>query len=949
MNASGDFERVRVVVFGGFTGARYRAGRTLRILKRRFQRVADATAASAHELSKLIPADDAPLWLVRAGALPFNVSHWFRPPPSPSGKALCAFGILSNAHASKRSDEMVAESLRAEWTELAGESDVWAALQKETGGDFCIVNRLAEKLPRVASVLLDAALVPGFSECLADGKTVDAALRAVLAAAPVRCVRLPHLDVTDDPALRVAQVVTSLQRGGAERVALDLTRELPRCGIRPFFFALGSPTRAAFEKPDGTVEFQPGQNRAEHVRHFADRAVALGCDAVHAHLLSASDMALVAEFGIPIVATVHNLRQGWPAGFAAQESHMPATFLAACSQAVERDMAGADFGVPVRTVWNGIEGGAFEPSPENTVRAREWREKLEFSPSDFVVLSLANPRPQKRLERLPAVLAALRTELKNRGIVREPKLIVAGEASRSSPEALRCDTALRSEIERLRLADAVRVIGAVQNVAPLLVASDALISVSEWEGLSLAHLEALAAEIAVVATDAGGTAEIAPENPALTVVPLDAGPETIASKLADVAEKQNGAADAPERKRLDARKRSSFTIQIMAQRYASLYPRAIEFARGARRGEGVWLIANNFTTGGAQSSARRLLLGMNAQHIAVRAAVLQEREDDPTPGLSALRESGVSVFIPEQRSADPLDAVMQILERIDADPPRAILFWNVIAEHKILLADAIWDIPIFDVSPGEMFFDSLDTYFARPRPGLPYRNAAEYGARLAGAVVKYRAEAARADASLRTKTHVIPNGLSIKERTGGKIPSDGRIVIGTSARISPQKKLEELIGALRIAAPRLPPHVLRIAGRPERGAEEYAERLKSLSADLSVEWIGEFQDSENFLGGLDIFAMISEPAGCPNASLEALANGLAVIVTDHGGASEQVEDGVSGRLIPRGDAHAFADALVELANDPARRRSFGEAGRTRVEKCFSLERMVGDYRKLCGV
>ncbi len=189
----------------------------------------------------------------------------------------------------------------------------------------------------------------------------------------------------------------------------------------------------------------------------------------------------------------------------------------------------------------------------------------------------------------------------------------------------------------------------------------------------------------------------------------------------------------------------------MTARYASLYPRVIESARGARRGSGIWLIANNFTTGGAQSSARRLLLGLKAQGVAVRAAVLQEREDNPTPGLSALRAAGVSVFIPEPRALDPLDAVMQILERIDADPPRAVLFWNVIAEHKVLLADSIWDIPIFDVSPGEMFFDSLDKYFAAPRPGLPYRNAAEYGARLAGVVVKYRGEASRAEASLKAQ------------------------------------------------------------------------------------------------------------------------------------------------------------------------------------------------------
>ena len=56
---------------------------------------------------------------------------------------------------------------------------------------------------------------------------------------------------------------------------------------------------------------------------------------------------------------------------------------------------------------------------------------------------------------------------------------------------------------------------------PALAAADALVSVSAHEGLSLAHLEALAAGLPVIATDAGGTRELAWNNPAIRVLPLD--------------------------------------------------------------------------------------------------------------------------------------------------------------------------------------------------------------------------------------------------------------------------------------------------------------------------------------------------------------------------------------------------------------------------------------------
>jgi glycosyltransferase involved in cell wall biosynthesis len=246
-----------------------------------------------------------------------------------------------------------------------------------------------------------------------------------------------------------------------------------------------------------------------------------------------------------------------------------------------------------------------------------------------------------------------------------------------------------------------------------------------------------------------------------------------------------------------------------------------------------------------------------------------------------------------------------------------------------------------------MYFASLERYFARPRPALPYRDAAAYGARLAGVIVKYQAEAGRAAATLGAPVHVIPNGVPLSPAGPPACHPGGVLVIGTAARVNPQKKLEELLAAVRQAHDRLPPYVLRIAGGMERGCDAYAAGLRNLAAGLPVEWLGEVHDLAPFLHDLDVFVLVAEPAGCPNASLEAMAAGLPVLATDVGGMGEQVEDGVSGRVVPRGDSAALAAALVELSREPERRACWGGAARKRIADCFSLPRMVAAYRRLC--
>jgi glycosyltransferase involved in cell wall biosynthesis len=78
-----------------------------------------------------------------------------------------------------------------------------------------------------------------------------------------------------------------------------------------------------------------------------------------------------------------------------------------------------------------------------------------------------------------------------------------------------------------------------------------------------------------------------------------------------------------------------------------------------------------------------------------------------------------------------------------------------------------------------------------------------------------------------------------------------------------------------------------------------------------------------------------------------MAAGLPVIATDAGGMAEQVEQGVTGRLVAREDVEGLAAAVLEAAGDPDRRAAWGAAGLRRAAERFSLERMVAHYRQVC--
>lgn len=855
------------------------ATRTLRALSRHG---VDAVVAGPGELASQLASATRPVWLLRAGAWPFS-------PPAP---------VL--AHAAGRS--VVALGATAE-------CDAWQSVLARTGGDLRGVGQ--DAWPRVDSAI---AFDPrAFAGSVAAAGTVEGAARAA-----ARVVRAPSLDVGFHRALRVVLAVTTLHRGGAERVVLDLAAELRALGHDVTLAVLDRPARATFEEPAGTIHLTDfARSRAERLDGLARIALERGADAIHVHLFDGDDVHRLCEGDVPVVVTVHNSEPGWPYRLRRVLDASSRPLLLGCAMEVTRQLAAAGMGARTRTAWNGI---APARPPADRARARA----ALGVPGDAPVLAaIANHRPQKRLERLPAILAALGGDA---------RLLLVGEPVSAEPAALAIEARVREEAARWGVAERVVFAGSRFEMEEVYAAADVILSVSAFEGLSLVHLEAAAAGVPLVTTRVSGTEELAAKHARLGLVEEDAAPEEIASAAAR-------AMGARLVRRVELA--PDFTARAMAARHVDLYARAA--VRRASRG-GVVLITNNFSTGGAQTSGRRLLVELARQGVRVRAVVLEEQAAYPTPGRAALERAGVVVDVaPRVGSVDALVTARAAVAIVDEAGPDAVLFWNAIPEVKILIADLLLDVPVFDVSPGEMYFASFERYFRRPRTGSPYLSLRDYGRLLAGAIVKYGDARARTESSICAPVSVVRNGVEVPSRPRRRAgPAPGcRPVVGTLARLAPDKRLEQLVDSVRARE-----FELVIAGAPERGSEDYARALREGASGLPIAFAGE-RDPAEFLGEIDVFAMISEPGGCPNALLEAMAAGLPIVATDHGGAREVVGD--AGVIVPRADASALADEVHALLADPPRRAALGARAHARAAEHFSVERMATEYRRLCSL
>jgi colanic acid/amylovoran biosynthesis glycosyltransferase len=177
-------------------------------------------------------------------------------------------------------------------------------------------------------------------------------------------------------------------------------------------------------------------------------------------------------------------------------------------------------------------------------------------------------------------------------------------------------------------------------------------------------------------------------------------------------------------------------------------------------------------------------------------------------------------------------------------------------------------------------------------------------------------------------------------------PLDGQVRIATIGRLVEKKGIEYSIRAIAKIAPLYSNLEYNIIG--EGSLKEHFQKLiHELNVSHIVKLLGEKQQQEviNILNNSHIFVAPSVTAadgdvdGPVNTLKEAMAMGLPVIGTWHGGIPELVEDGISGFLVPERNPEAIADKLSYLIDHPEVWSEMGRLGRARVEKKYDMKKL----------
>jgi len=352
---------------------------------------------------------------------------------------------------------------------------------------------------------------------------------------------------------------------------------------------------------------------------------------------------------------------------------------------------------------------------------------------------------------------------------------------------------------------------------------------------------------------------------------------------------------------------------------------------------------------GAEKIVHDLAIGLSAKGHHVHVATLLDAPNAPATLTDNLAGHGIGVTRLAMRSKVDLPRLSALASLLRRSRPHILHthLWHADMAAKAVLP-AVWrrrpallsTIHIADRRP-------VHWRFAIDRLTQPWVDQTAFVSRSVMHFYRRRVGLAA------RKCVVVPNGIdltayqTLPDRLQARarwISASAEPVIGTIARLDPQKGLPVLLHAFSKLARRWPQAALLIAGTgPER------DPLERLAAKLGIadrlHMLGFQHDVRPVLAALDVFVLPSRWEGFGLATLEAMAAGLPVVVTDVPGSRDLVHHEQTGLVVPPNDSHALAQAVARCLSHADLRAQLGRQARI-AAGAFTVQRMVDRYEQL---
>ncbi len=359
----------------------------------------------------------------------------------------------------------------------------------------------------------------------------------------------------------------------------------------------------------------------------------------------------------------------------------------------------------------------------------------------------------------------------------------------------------------------------------------------------------------------------------------------------------------------------------------------------------VMYVITDLQVGGVPLHLLRLATAMHARKLVVRVVTLAP----PGPVAARLEAAGISVDSCGGRGGLDLRVIWRLARLFRRHRPtlvHALLFHANLASRWAARLAAI---------PAERVLCEIQTVEIERRWHLLVDRWTHRGCRWtignSPSVIDHLQAKAGIDPS---RLRLVRGGVDVA-RIQAVAPID-RAELGVAAadrvilwvgRLDPIKGVDTLVEAMRYVDAATRPRLLLVGDGPIR--PRIVEQVQRLGLGGRVTLLGTRGDVPRLLRAADVFAFPSRTEGLPNALLEAMAAGCAIVTTDAPGCRDLIRHEHNGLVTPIDDAETLGGHIRRLLSDDALRRRLGAAAHADAAAHWTLDGMIDAYAQLYAV